>query len=178
VYSYTPDVDTDVAISTCGSGFDTKLLVSTNLLDPTTYMCNDDDRTCVTNTACSRLDVSLNVRQGLWMHDRVLLSAAPTAHVLDAVPSYAISRWAQPDCATCTTRLRMKFSAWALLNYYQMSWQPCCVVDSLPRAMPACKVCRLSNFCMARLLLHAGCHDILHRGGWLQRGVRGVQAVS
>lgn len=64
-YSYTPTVDTDVAISTCGSGFDTKLLVSTDLLDPTTYMCNDDDRSCVTNTACSRLDVSLKVGQVL-----------------------------------------------------------------------------------------------------------------
>jgi hypothetical protein len=68
VYSYTPAVDTDVAISTCGSGFDTKLLVSTNLLDPTTYMCNDDDRSCVTNTACSRLDVSLKVGQVLAEH--------------------------------------------------------------------------------------------------------------
>lgn len=62
VYSFTPLVDTDVTISTCGSGYDTKLLVSTNLSDPTTYMCNDDDRSCVTNTACSRLDVSFKVR--------------------------------------------------------------------------------------------------------------------
>jgi hypothetical protein len=54
-------MDTDVTISTCGSGFDTKLLVSTDLTDPTTYTCNDDDRTCVTNTACSRLDVSFKV---------------------------------------------------------------------------------------------------------------------
>jgi hypothetical protein len=61
VYSYTGIVDTDVTISTCGSGFDTKLLVSTDLTDPSTYMCNDDDRTCVTNTACSRLDVSFKV---------------------------------------------------------------------------------------------------------------------
>lgn len=62
VYTYTGTVDTDVTISTCGSGFDTKLLVSTDLDDPSTYMCNDDDRTCVANTACSRLDVSFKVR--------------------------------------------------------------------------------------------------------------------
>jgi hypothetical protein len=61
IYSYTGSVDTDVTISTCGSGFDTKLLVSTDLNDPSTYMCNDDDRTCVANTACSRLDVSFKV---------------------------------------------------------------------------------------------------------------------
>lgn len=61
VYSFTPTHTTDVTISTCGSGFDTKLLVSTNLSDPMTYMCNDDDRTCTTNTACSRLDVSFEV---------------------------------------------------------------------------------------------------------------------
>lgn len=61
VYSYTATQDSDVTISTCGSGFDTKLLVSTNLNDPGTYMCNDDDRTCVSNTACSRLDVSFKV---------------------------------------------------------------------------------------------------------------------
>lgn len=64
VYSYTATMDTDVTISTCGSGFDTKLLVSTDLTDPTTYTCNDDDRTCVTNTACSRLDVSFKVSRG------------------------------------------------------------------------------------------------------------------
>jgi hypothetical protein len=61
VYTYTPPGDMSVVITTCGSSFDTKLLLSTNLSDPTTYACNDDDRDCTGNTANSRLDATLKV---------------------------------------------------------------------------------------------------------------------
>lgn len=57
VYSFRSSSDVDATISTCGSGFDTKLIVSANPADPSTYLCNDDDRTCASNTACSKLDV-------------------------------------------------------------------------------------------------------------------------
>jgi hypothetical protein len=61
VYSFKSASDVDATISTCGSGYDTKLIVSTNLSDTSTYLCNDDDRTCASNTACSKLDVLLKV---------------------------------------------------------------------------------------------------------------------
>lgn len=61
VYRFTAPNDMDVIVSTCGSGYDTKLIVSMNLDDPSSYLCNDDDRGCSSNTACSRLDVSFRV---------------------------------------------------------------------------------------------------------------------
>jgi hypothetical protein len=65
VYSFRSASDVDATISTCGSGFDTKLIVSTNLADSSTYLCNDDDRTCGSNTACSKLDVLFKVGRKL-----------------------------------------------------------------------------------------------------------------
>lgn len=83
VYRYTASASVDVTISTCGSGYDTKLIVSTNLTDTASYLCNDDDRNCASNTACSRLDVSFKVtcpqtghmliRQALSLHCSKLL---------------------------------------------------------------------------------------------------------
>lgn len=61
VYVYSAPHDLDVSISTCGSSFDTKLIVTANLSDPGGYLCNDDDRGCLANTACSKLDVALKV---------------------------------------------------------------------------------------------------------------------
>lgn len=80
VYSYKPPADVDITIATCGSGFDTKLLVSTNLSDPSTYTCNDDDRTCTTNTACSRLDISLKVGRSIISGWRLPRVSAAFAH--------------------------------------------------------------------------------------------------
>eukprot|EP00877_Chromochloris_zofingiensis_P004180 jgi/Chrzof1/13763/Cz08g11090.t1 len=59
VYKYTPPQDMEVTISTCGSAFDTKLLLATDLTNSKSYTCNDDDRTCSSNSANSRIDASL-----------------------------------------------------------------------------------------------------------------------
>lgn len=61
VYQFTAPEDMDVIVSTCGSSYDTKLIVTTNLDDTSSYLCNDDDRGCTSNTACSLLDVSFKV---------------------------------------------------------------------------------------------------------------------
>lgn len=113
VYSYTPALATDVTISTCGSGFDTKLLVSTNLSDPTTYMCNDDDRTCVSNTACSRLDVSLEVGVGV----RVVASS-------------------QHTCATCSVEAPPGATRQERSCLHQRTDDAVCVVPLLSVLLP------------------------------------------
>jgi hypothetical protein len=74
VYSFRSARDVDATISTCGSGFDTKLIVSTNLADASTYLCNDDDRTCGSNTACSKLDVFFKVRCQLRSYSLYLVA--------------------------------------------------------------------------------------------------------
>ena len=61
VYSITAPENMDVVITTCGSSYDTKLQVSSNLTDSSSWLCNDDDRDCNSNTANSRVDASLEV---------------------------------------------------------------------------------------------------------------------
>lgn len=60
VYAFTPSVPMAVAISTCGSAFDTVLMLTTDPNDVSTFQHNDDDRTCAESSSSSRLDVSLS----------------------------------------------------------------------------------------------------------------------
>jgi hypothetical protein len=53
-----------VTASTCGSAYDTKLILATDPGDPGTYVCNDDDRACAYSAANSRLDAALKVFWG------------------------------------------------------------------------------------------------------------------
>ncbi|GBF97760.1 peptidase S8 [Raphidocelis subcapitata] len=62
VYALTPAEDMQVTVSTCGSGFDTKLILATDPADPSTYLCNDDDRACGHSTSNSRIDAALKAR--------------------------------------------------------------------------------------------------------------------
>ncbi len=61
VYSLTPQDDMQVTISTCGSSFDTKLILASDLSNLSTFLCNDDDRGCSRSTSNSRLDAALKV---------------------------------------------------------------------------------------------------------------------
>lgn len=62
VYAVRPGRDMEVTISTCGSAFDTTLLLATDLNDRNTYACNDDDRSCGSNPSASRLDARLKAQ--------------------------------------------------------------------------------------------------------------------
>jgi hypothetical protein len=59
VYRFRPSADMAVTISTCGSSFDTKLLLAQDLGQPAAFITNDDDRGCAYNTANSRIDAAL-----------------------------------------------------------------------------------------------------------------------
>lgn len=61
IYSYTPHADKDVDITTCGSSFDTTLLVFQDVDDRDLYLFNDDSPTCSSNTENSSLSVRLKV---------------------------------------------------------------------------------------------------------------------
>lgn len=61
VYSYTPQVDKDVDISTCGSEFDTTLLVFQDPDDHDSHLFNDDAPSCLSNNENSRLSTRLKV---------------------------------------------------------------------------------------------------------------------
>ena len=61
VYTVTPYEDMQVTISTCGASFDTKLILATDLGSVDTYVCNDDDRSCLHSSSNSRLDAALKV---------------------------------------------------------------------------------------------------------------------
>lgn len=52
-----------VTISTCGSAYDTKLILATDLQSLDTYVCNDDDRACAFSTSNSRIDATLKARR-------------------------------------------------------------------------------------------------------------------
>lgn len=60
VYRFRPRSDMAVSISTCGSSYDTKLLLATDLAVTSSYIVmNDDDRGCSYNSANSRIDAIL-----------------------------------------------------------------------------------------------------------------------
>jgi hypothetical protein len=62
VYSLATRQDTTVTVSTCGSAFDTKLILTTDPGDPSTYVINDDDRDCQTDNRCSKITSYVKVR--------------------------------------------------------------------------------------------------------------------
>lgn len=60
VYRFTPRSNMTVAISTCGSSYDTKLLLATSPMGAAgPISTNDDDRGCGYNSANSRIDAAL-----------------------------------------------------------------------------------------------------------------------
>ena len=67
VYRFRPATDMTVTISTCGSSFDTKLLLAQDLRQPATYIANDDDRDCEYNTANSRIDAALRANTSYYV---------------------------------------------------------------------------------------------------------------
>ena len=66
VYRLTPPRDVQVAASTCGSAFDTKLILARDAADAATYVCNDDDRGCGHSASNSRIDAALKVGRPVW----------------------------------------------------------------------------------------------------------------
>jgi hypothetical protein len=94
VYSITPPENMEVVVTTCGSNFDTKLQMSTDLTDSSSWLCNDDDRDCNSNTANSRVDASLEV--GLlnlhWCQLTVRPHLLTTKPAMPDVPKLAILR--------------------------------------------------------------------------------------
>lgn len=67
VYALRPDRDMQASLSTCGSPFDTILLLATDLADRKTYKCNDDDRSCASNPTNSRLDVWMKAQETYYI---------------------------------------------------------------------------------------------------------------
>jgi hypothetical protein len=67
VYRFRPAADMAVTISTCGSSFDTKLLLAQDLRQPATYITNDDDRGCEYNSANSRIDAALRANTSYYV---------------------------------------------------------------------------------------------------------------
>ena len=66
VYAFTPPQAMRVTASTCGSGFDTLLLLGAGGLQPDTTLVNDDDPGCSADTSNSRIDqVTPTGRRGL-----------------------------------------------------------------------------------------------------------------
>jgi hypothetical protein len=90
-----------VTISTCGSSYDTKLILATSLADLNTYLCNDDDRSCAHSTSSSRIDAALKAGAPPWHGGVRQVSSVPSARNRPATLG-PTAYWGQPRTSSLT----------------------------------------------------------------------------